>query len=199
MKDKDKQIINRLDQIHSEVLMESKNPDGFIKTFMNVAYAFEGLEELPGNRGFWHDQFARSINQPLGIPYCMAWIDFVAKTAASFMEVEDPLPANTASSQSFFEWAKRKHLLAMSPDFGHIAIWRDAKSWKGHVGIVTTEFDKKQFYSIEANTSSPLSQWRDGRYVMIKSHPYTRVGQIAKGRWLRGFVDMRAAFIAANT
>jgi hypothetical protein len=187
MTDKDIQIQNRLDQIQS-------SPGSVMQTFMQVAYAFDGLEELPGNRGYWHDKFARQVHSGLGIPYCMAFVDFVAQMTAQFLGVKDPFPIDTASSQSFFEWGKKNDLVTMSPDFGHIAVWRDGKSWQGHVGILTTDFGDNKFHSIEANTSNPLSQWRDGRYVMVKEHSFKRIGQIAEGRWLRGFINTQKAF-----
>lgn len=192
-----KEIKNRLDQIHSEIVGLPRTPDLFMSTFMKVAYAFEGLEEEKGNRGYWHDIFARELNAPLGIPYCQAWVEYVAKLTATFLEVNDPFPSNTASSQNFFEWAKKNNLVSNEPDFGAIVVWRDGKSWRGHVGIVTTH-DDSHFYSIEANTSNPLSQWRDGRYIMMKKHSLKRIGQISEGRWIRGFVDTKKAYEIRN-
>lgn len=158
------------------------------ETFIRVAEAFEGLEELPGNRGHWHDQFARSLKSKLGIPYCQAYLEYCMLLTSIYCGIPDPFTSNTAGTRAYYKWAKKEGLARKKPARGFGVVWANGDSGLGHSGIVIG--GEKKYYTMEGNTSNPLDKWREGRWIMRKEHTLSRVGEaITSGRWLLGFVD----------
>ncbi|HOJ04105.1 MAG TPA: hypothetical protein PK916_08880 [Bacteroidota bacterium] len=162
--------------------------------WLRVLDVFEGLREQRGNRGYWQDRFNRGVKTALGSAYCHAFIEWTVAYTAELVGIPDWIKANTASSQNFFAHAQKNGLITLSILVGAVAIWRNGMTWQGHVGAVRViEYMKETpsgFFSTEANTSNPISKWREGEWILRKRHTLGRVGAALKeGRWLRGFFD----------
>ena len=164
---------------------------------LSVAEAFLGVREIgTSNRGYWINKFHKEVGLEPGYPWCLMFIQYVYRIAATMVGVPDILPYNTASTQSLASWAEKKWLCLDSLTMlhpGDLLIWKDGNKSAGHVGMVTHITDRSEnieIQTIEGNTSS--TKYRDGGLVAVKEYTYER-GDLGdartRGRWLRCVVS----------
>jgi hypothetical protein len=119
-------------------------------TPLQIALRYVGLEERPGNRGVMIDRWNRFVHNPLGSPYCAAFVSWCleesharAPTVRTGWARGFILP--TSYTMNDVLWGR------YTPQPGDIIPF--TRPGGGHVGFVTRYFGKGKFELVEANTS----------------------------------------------
>lgn len=163
---------------------------------IEIARSYVGFQEskVKPNWAPWLDAlFERAGGKRLfgwqsPAPYCIAAA--AACFAAACKELGKKFPLfGTASTQTFFENAKKLNLTGQTPEIGDIAVFRVGNQWHGHAGIVIA-VKPESVDLIEFNTSSTVAgSQRNGDGVWLKCRQYKDFRKTDKPKlWLRGFV-----------
>ena len=162
-----------------------------------LANTLVGTKEERPNRGQVIDEIQRSLGF-IGLPYCVIFCLYCYKQSFERNNFEFNL-LKTASSQTLFEWAKKKEAVYSDPQMikpGDIAIWRKWKLWQGHAGLITSYLlvhnEKKLFNTIEGNTSnSNYGSQSDGDGIYRRIRYANKLDFSVDGFYLRGFIDVQ--------
>lgn len=143
--------------------------DRFVESFCKNAEHFDGLKELPGNRGKEIDAWLMDLGVQKGSPWCMGFVQAMAKKTAKDYRVPDPLKPDTAHCLTLWRGvpAEWKH----GPQDGRrgdIAIW-DHGNDSGHTGIVLG-YGAGLYTTIEGNTNDDGS--REGYEVCKRTRKW---------------------------
>lgn len=146
-------------------------------SYIDSALKYNGIKEQGNNRGV-ADNFNRSVHNPIGSPYCAAFVGYILK-ANNILT-----PKATGLAQNYY-WKGYKTYSAGSVLLnksvvkeGDIVVWARGNTINGHTGFVLSFNQKtKEITTIEANTSpdSKGSQDNgDGVYIKVrKINPYS--------------------------
>jgi len=107
------------------------------------------------------------VGVPSGSSYCAAFVSYIISIAkAVYPKIKTALAVNFITKESIK--AEDVYNGKSKIDNSYIAIWRNGKTWKGHVGFVYA-WNNKSGYVIEANTSSDYAGvQREGEGVYLK-------------------------------
>ena len=168
--------------------------DIFCDYSVKLAEVFEGIQEEPGNRGEVVNMLQKSTGA-MNAAWCVSYLVYVINEGlAKPLELPDIVLA-TASSQNLYKWAKKYEAITKVPYRGAIAVWRNGKTWTGHVGLVKKVIDQNYILTVEGNTGPSKKVNRDGDGVYSKTRSYSKLGEVTNKLWLRGFIDMRKFYI----
>jgi len=153
---------------------------------VEIAYSYEGMEEISGNKGFKDDIFQQKL-EAVGWNYGQAWCSYFAELVwkeaygsfdSSIIEILDKkFSANAVKTYDNFYKSKR-FKTGNNPEPGDLVAWAYYKENKpkmvdiwtlGHIGIVTKPA-QLFFLSMEGNTNSKGG--REGIEVAEKERGY---------------------------
>lgn len=168
-----------------------------------IAESLIGTKEETPNRGKVIDEIQREFNF-IGLPYCVIFCLHCYKHACKALSLPYPLII-TASSQTLFEWAKKKGFIYTDSQMvkpGDIMIWRKWNLWSGHAGMVTSSIltqDKGiSINTIEGNTSnSNFGSQSDGDGIYRRIRTANKIDFSVDGFYIRGWIDMKKVLASA--
>lgn len=149
-------------------------------SYIDSAVSYNGTREIKQNRGYIIDKFNYSVNNPLGSPYCGAFVGY----CLIVNNVEYPKPSGLAVNYYYhgfktFSLGKVLQNKAV-PKYGDIFIMKRGNTIKGHTGfILSYDAKTRTIATIEANTNNTGSREGDGVYIKKrKLEPYNFFGII---------------------
>lgn len=169
---------------------------------VSLLTAFEGVREIgTSNKGYWVDRFHKDVGLAPGQPWCVMLPQYAFRVAAGWLGLPDPLPYNTASTQSLAAHAEQNGLCRgniAEISFADLLIWRNGRSWQGHVGTAIEPSEETEtglflVKTFEGNTSA--KDYRDGGIAARKQYHYREadLGKArSRGRYLRCVVSFDA-------
>jgi len=135
------------------------------------------------NSGKEVNQYLASVGLNPGNPWCLAFVIFRLKRAASELAAHLPvgMPLNTGYTPDMANWAQSNHLWL--PATGHDAkrgdlafFWIHAENRIGHVGFVTDRWSGGVI-TVEGNTSPSPGVTPNGGGVYVKQHTWANLGE----------------------
>jgi hypothetical protein len=122
----------------------------------SMAECYTGVKEIKySNRGYLVDTFAAGLGIPSGQPWCMTFVQYVFKQVSDTFHMQDLLPYDTASTQSFANWAEKEGLATIDvkkATRGSLIVFSLGKRPRvGHIEILT-EVGATWYNSIGGNT-----------------------------------------------
>jgi hypothetical protein len=157
---------------------------------------YEGVTELPPNKGFkqtWFEKLIQKVGWYKGAPWC----SFAVKVF--WLELFGEQWAKCISGNALKTYLNLQEFKNTIPIQNGLVVWRMYKKGKptksGHIGLVTDGvFDRYSSYStLEGNTSQKLI--RDGQGIFHKYHNirWRKPSDLLKERYtglvLLGFID----------
>jgi hypothetical protein len=110
----------------------------------NVAQAYNGEKEVPGNMGFTDHAFEKKM---VDVELCVK-----EGNPAFYGKYEKLFSASATTSFKNFDQA---HLTSQIPEVGDGVIWRHGMGWEGHAGIViAVDIVNNTIHTIEGNTNT---------------------------------------------
>lgn len=149
---------------------------------IEIAHEYVGKQEskLKPNWAPWLEfLFERAGGKELfgwkaPLPYCIAAAAACFEAAAKELGKNFPLAGKEvigeASTQTFYENAKKMGLTGQTPEVGDTVIFRLAQKWQGHAGIVVG-VNPDSISTIEFNTSGTVAGSQrngDGCYLKLR-------------------------------
>jgi len=143
----------------------SRSDDG--PKHVELARTYVGYVETGKNRGAFIDELNRRVNNPLGSPYCQAFVSYILDSAgAKSPRINTGLAAKVKTKFSFSAWdvilGRRKVANGM------IVTWQKGRTIFGHSGIVSADWFGISGKTIQANTSSNIEN-REGDGIFEKN------------------------------
>lgn len=141
----------------------------FADRFLEICAADIGKKEVGINRGDWVDEINRWIGAQLGSAYCVSWIQHRLYLCAKELGLEINLPKSPSCLQ-FAKLQRKENIIYSRSNVqpGDIIIWIKKGSWKGHAGVCSKVLGDGKIETIEANTSPPTGDQREGDGVYLK-------------------------------
>jgi hypothetical protein len=167
------------------------------ETIVQVATAYLGQKEKPGNSGFQDSAFEKKM-KAIGFVSGSAWCAFFAKLVwmesfglakpFEWVKVSPFLnPSAVATYKNFKSGSPAR--LSSTPKPGDLIVWQNYKNgvahWTGHIGIVI-EVNGEQLITIEGNSNSQGG--REGIEVSKQKRKSTPV-KVSNGLVLLGFIS----------
>jgi hypothetical protein len=141
----------------------------FIESLITEASQYVGTGEDAPNRSAFIDACNAFTKAPLGSPYCLSALLYLANDVANRLQLELDI-IRTPSCVRFYSKSVRK---ADYPTRGMIMIWqRLDNEFQGHAALVESVLDNGMISTIEFNTSSlgsGVNREGDGCYRKIRS------------------------------
>ena len=182
------------------------------QTVKSIAESLIGLEEKPGNSGFYGfpDAFRSLMEDTFGYPvyrsaeelfiaigwkHGQAWCDYAGELTwrlgyhfydtALAHKVGKMFTGSAVGTLGKFKRAKWSH--SFTPTIGALAFWQKPNSWKGHEGIVTQILtpDLENFITVEGNTN--VKGQREGKYMMERQNDTGTRGDLI----FKGFIALK--------
>lgn len=163
-------------------------------TVQQLVRKYEGVTELPPNKGFkqtWFQKQMQKIGWYIGAPWC----SFAVKVF--WTELHGEQQAKGISGSALKTYLKFEQFKNAKPEVGGLVVWRMYKKGKptsmGHIGLVVDVDGDFTYDSLEGNTSAKLE--RDGQGIFLKTHTIkwestSRLKESKKtGLVLLGFID----------
>jgi len=124
-------------------------------------------EKTGNNDGKYIEQWQAFVGIPVGSPYCAAFVSYILnKAKVIYPKIKSAVATRFITEESIN--ADDVYDGRVEIDDNYLAIWRNGKTWKGHIGFVYS-WHKQEGYVIEANTSSGYTgSQRDGQGVFIR-------------------------------
>lgn len=119
---------------------------------LDVARRYLNYKEVGNNRGAFIDTINKAVSNPLGSPYCSAFVSYCQIQSNSFPKKKTGLATKWIDKNSISAldvWNKKKTI-----DSTYLVIWQKGSTVFGHIGIVEKVSNK--ITTIEANTSSGI-------------------------------------------
>lgn len=119
---------------------------------LDIARKYVNYVEVPNNRGTFIDYINKRVHNPIGSPYCSAFVSFCVDSSKSNPNLNTGLATKwiTKTSVSALDVFYNKKQI----DSTYIVIWQKGKTIFGHVGFIEKVLSSNKFQTIEANTSS---------------------------------------------
>ncbi len=137
-----------------------------IPLHIELARKYVGVKEKGQNRGKEIDEFNKFVGNPLGSPYCAAFVCYILNKA----NVKDPkiktgLASKLKNKKSI---SALKIMLGLEKVMnGDIIIWQKGDTKFGHAGFASEDWIKTAGMSIQANTFSKFES-RNGDGISEK-------------------------------
>ncbi len=160
---------------------------------VETAKSFIGQAEIKGNKGFESKEFESlmlRVGWRTGWAWCSLFGELVLKLA--YKENEDVTKelnklCNASAVKTLQNFRNAGYKVSAKATPGALAIWqskrRGAKSWTGHVGVVT-KVHSTYFETVEGNTGS--GGVREGEVVATRKRKYSF--NVYNGLELQGFI-----------
>lgn len=134
---------------------------------LGVAQACVGVKEEGGdNRGALVDLFETTTGDPLGVSWCLDYLQACIAYVELTKGFMSPLPT-TGSVLDL--WNHAKNYSAVSPPKpGDLILWRFGTTLTGHCGLITG-MDSLRYQTVEGNTHDSTEIDRDGDGVYARS------------------------------
>ena len=146
---------------------------------IQIAKGFVGTRELPNNRGYWIDRFNKFTKNPIGSPYCQAFVNFCIDSAKAKLPIKSGLAMNykTKKSQS----AAKVLAGIYKVKAGDVITWQKGKTIYGHTGFASENWKNESGMTIQANTTK-TGESRDGGGIWEKK---AKINQFSDFRIVR--------------
>lgn len=167
--------------VRREGIMPKITPPELGKMLIDEATRWIGIREEGGdNHGAIVEMFQKKSGAPLGVAWCMCFVQFCAQAVDNLKSTfyadsapELKLPKGAACLDV---WHRApEEFKSQNPSPGAVVIWRHGQTYQGHAGIVVSVNEEAgTFETIEGNTSSAdhVERNGDGVYRKIrKLHP----------------------------
>jgi hypothetical protein len=157
-----------------------------MKTLIEIAEQFKGIQEIPGNQGWKEDKFIPKslvLGQKMGAvgwqkgwAWCMLFAQVLSElylTQFNTAYVNEFRKLFSPSATKTLANFRKAHpeMVSDTPSNNSIAIWQQYKSgkpsWEGHAGIVK-EMNYPYLLSIDGNTSNKGGRTGDGVYEVLR-------------------------------
>ena len=148
----------------------------------NYARQYEGIEEIPNNSGWEHDDFQRmmeNVGWEMGQAWCMwyaklVWYEVYKQVEPEIAELlMNTFTGSATQSYANAENSVRLNTVVEHPVPGSIVIWRKwhngEPDWRGHAGLIIVSgggYIGSNFKSSEGNTNEQSG--RLGRVIATK-------------------------------
>lgn len=153
---------------------------------VEIAKLFVGHTEVKTNRSALIDTVNNHVKNPLGSPYCAAFVYWILDKANVNYDTKKSGLARSLVSKKY-TFSSSSVLLGINKiQKGDILIWKKGETIFGHTGFAYSNWNGKKGYTIEANTSSGNNGSQsngDGiykRYREIKPYDYFRINWITR-------------------
>jgi hypothetical protein len=133
---------------------------------LEIALGYEGVKELPGNRGEFVDACLTMVGVPVGNPWCQAFVYRVYREASEALKVGNPVPRVGGVLNHWRQTPGRKINKGKErPIAGDVLIYDHGKGL-GHIAILVQHNEDGTIRTVEGNTSLSGSRNGDGVYVL---------------------------------
>jgi len=153
---------------------------------VEIAKLFVGHTEVKSNRSALIDTVNKHVKNPLGSPYCAAFVYWILDKASVKYDTKKSGLARSLVSKKY-TFSSNSVLLGINEiKKGDILIWKKGETIFGHTGFAERDWNGKKGYTIEANTSKGIKGSQsngDGiykRYREIKPYDYFRINWITR-------------------
>lgn len=141
-------------------------------SYIDSALKYQYVREKQPNRSVEIDKFNKAVNNPLGAPYCAAFVGYCLKVNKALQPKISGLAINYYN-KGYKPYSAGSVLRGKSKiESGDIVIWQRGETIKGHTGFVL-EYKNGIITTIEANTDGAGTREGDGVYIKKrKIEPY---------------------------
>ncbi len=174
------------------LLSSSHSAKSISETATSIALDYEGIRESGDNKGETVEMFIRRGGGKAGWSWCMYFVYFAFDSAASKLEMRNPLQKTGSCARQLLyansygnnlkviKTSKVFGVNKIDGNYGDILIFKHGtpaktdigRLWNGHTGILLTQ-NGDEMHSIEGNTNIKGSREGDGVYRKIRN-PFSR-------------------------
>lgn len=147
---------------------------------LRVALSQRGVRETSRNSGPEVDVYLRSVDQPPGRAWCMAYVHWCFDGASASFGLDNPCP-RTAGALHLWEKCPESWRVAADEVLPGDVFVVDHGHGLGHVGFIESRKDDDSFWTCEGNTNPGGSRDGDGVYRRTRrrdeiTRGYLRIG-----------------------